>query len=479
MKCIADRPVALLLLVLLGRSAWAADGPRKFYSISRSNRDDFAARIRSALHTPHTVKRIADAGLDGDAIRVANLGGSKEIYFGEERLRKLGRAIAKRRWTSLSGGGTGVPYVIQRAAFDEGGYTVGVAQSSSLNDHEDSGRPTDQLRTLVTTATGRGPGTIEREAALIQAGQIRTFSGGDIGTLGELVASLYEPGVIAVLRDTGGIADKATTKILPHLGPLPANVRIVEDRDPEKLLQLAQEQLNKLSLPRGLPKDLVEVGLQPITALDWKHTKDRNVVAFLVGEHGLSQQDEGRVAHLAERVMAERMNSKAPLIVVPASDPRTLSSRIVDAAAEGDIPTVEISHKKASKREQTTGGRTKVFLGKGEGVGEFASQREVVNDAQAVFVAGGDYKTLAGVIFALHKNSVIGVLKTGGVSGQLEDILSGLRKDARVIYDSDPDKLFTKVKEELEPKHYSYDHYGSEFPFLPRRHHDEDSYFGD
>jgi hypothetical protein len=75
-----------------------------------------------------------------------------------------------------------------------------------------------------------------------------------------------------------------------------------------------------------------------------------------------------------------------------------------------------------------------------------------VGDADVLYVTGGDATTLAAVIFALHKPTVIGVLDSGGISSALRKILTVADKNpggATVIYDDNPRSLVERVQREL------------------------------
>jgi hypothetical protein len=68
-----------------------------------------------------------------------------------------------------------------------------------------------------------------------------------------------------------------------------------------------------------------------------------------------------------------------------------------------------------------------------------------------IFVAGGDYKSLGGMIFGMYQNTVVAVLETRGMSGKLQKkILSTFDKkpQATVIYDSDPVRLYERALKE-------------------------------
>ena len=429
-------------------SSYYSDYKGSSYRSEYSWRDDKPSK---PAYKPTVVTAGHETGLGKYDVRVAVLGGAQSQSYSVERDAKaLGKLIAKKQWAYLSGGGNGAPHIAQQAAFDEGGMTVGFVQASSLDQHTGSGRPVDSVRVLYATNTGYGSGTIEREAPLVQQANIRTVINGRLGTMGELVASLYEPGVIALFKGTGGVAD-AAPGILKHIGPLPEHTSIVSERDPEKLMEEATRALDRNVKAKLFPKSLVKPGRQQVFS-DPNAKEKFSVFSFLVNDNGMSQGDVEKVRRLAKLVATGKLDDRPKAIVVPHRD--GLTDTVADIAVQSGVPTFEISHQEGTRLSDNKG-RKLVRLGKGEGVGEFASQREVVQDARVVFVAGGDYKTLGGLIFALHEKTIIAVLETGGMSGALREEIAphfGKSVDAELIYDSDPVKLLEKVKAAALPK---------------------------
>lgn len=431
--------------------------------VSTMRTDDLTDTLKSAnshsedkkVHDPKVVSQGSDTGLSKYPIRIAVFGGSKGGSFSQERdLRLLGREVAKAKLPLITGGGNGMPHMAQKAAFEEGGYTVGFGQADSLSDHRTSGRPSDHLSVLYTTATGRGPGTIEREAPLAEQANVGVFAGGSIGTLGELMASLFKPGVLAFLKGSGGVADAATTKILPHLGPLPAHVRIVEESDPTKLLIAAMVELDKVKGNTAFPTRLVKVGHREVFKDPIELKKRANIVSYLVDGQGMSATDKSNLMRLTSRLSTEHIDGKFPVTVVP--ERAGITQEVAALSVREGAQAFHISHLGPRTVDKLAEGHVRVSMGKGEGVGESATGREVTQDARVVVVAGGDYKTLSGLIYALHHDTIVAVLETGGMSGKLRSDIMPVIVDkgtkARIIYGTDPDRLFESIKRELEPK---------------------------
>lgn len=85
--------------------------------------------------------------------------------------------------------------------------------------------------------------------------------------------------------------------------------------------------------------------------------------------------------------------------------------------------------------------------------------REVVNirSSDMVVIMGGRSGTLGELAIAYDEGKLIGVLTgTGGMSDIAESILSACKKDtgARVIYDSDPRRLVTRLLDVYRSAHY-------------------------
>ncbi len=452
-----------------GSGSSSSSGGRTSYYYSTSS--SYASPSSSSYRSGPPVKVVlsgTETGLAAHPIRVAVFGGSKGGTFEQERqLKKLGKLVAEAKLPLLTGGGNGMPHVAQKAAYEAGGYTVGFGQAESLTAHRESGRPSDHLTVLYATGTGHGPGTIEREAPLAEQANFGIVAGGEKGTLGEVLASFFKPaGVLGFLKGSGGVADAFVKKILPHLGPLPSHIRIVEDSDPEKLIISGMLELDNIKgKAAAFPTSLVKVGKRPV--LSSGILKDANVISYLVDGQGMSPVDRAKLTRLTKRINSEPIEGRHPVVVVP--DRPGLTATVAKQAAAAGVSTVTLSHLGPPKIEKITDKHVRLFLDRGEGVGEFAAGREVTQDARVVIVAGGDYKTLSGLVYALHNDTLIAVLETGGMSGGLRSdimpVISEKGSKAKVVYASDPDELFAKIQHELAPppplppskKSYSFD----------------------
>jgi hypothetical protein len=428
---------------------------------SRSSDDEGGSSWRSyfsskSSSSPKVVTRGDETGLAKYSVRPAVFGGSGGTYGSrEEKIAELGKLIAGEGWPLLTGGGNGNPQTAQKAAKKAGAYTVGFAQASSLDDHHSSGRPSEHLSTLYVTGTGRGVGTIEREAPLAEQTNIAFFAGGSVGTLGELMASLYKPGVLAFLKGTGGVADAAVSKILPHLGPLPSNIQVVSDSDPKELIKKSRAALDKIpEKDRAFPSEHVRVGARQVFKDPEAVRKGFNVISYLVDRQGMKASDVEKLKTLTGLLNDPEASiaGRKPFVMIP--DREGLTAEIAQDAIKRKVTAFAISGR-GPKRNVQRDGVLHVNLDKGEGVGESAVGREVTQDARVVVVAGGDYKTLSHLVYALHTDTIVAVLESGGLSSGLREdimpVISDKSHKAKVIYSSDPRELYSKIKRELDP----------------------------
>ena len=148
-----------------------------------------------------------------------------------EKVRELGRLIAKRGYYLLTGACPGIPYEAVIGCKQAGGMTVGVSPALNLFEHTtryDS--PAAKFDVIVYT----GDGLMGREVTAVRSCDVVIFAGGRSGTLGEFAIAYDEGKTIGVLTGTGGIAD--------HIDEILAMVKkdtgavLVLDGDPSRLL---------------------------------------------------------------------------------------------------------------------------------------------------------------------------------------------------------------------------------------------------
>ena len=117
----------------------------------------------------------------------------------------LGQAVASRNAILLTGGTTGLVYIVGKAARDAGAFHVGVSPGSSETEHiERYQLPTDACDLLIYT----GFGLKGRNVVLVRSCDIVLFIGGAMGSLNEFTIAHDEDKVIGCLTGTGGVADE-------------------------------------------------------------------------------------------------------------------------------------------------------------------------------------------------------------------------------------------------------------------------------
>jgi len=121
------------------------------------------------------------------------------------RGRELGRVIAARGCTLITGACPGISYHAVQGAREAGGLVVGVSPALSREEHEARYHsPVDGFDVIIYT----GSGLMGREVATIRSSDIVVIAGGRSGTLGEFAIAHDEGRLIGVLSGTGGIADE-------------------------------------------------------------------------------------------------------------------------------------------------------------------------------------------------------------------------------------------------------------------------------
>ncbi len=181
--------------------------------------------------------------------------GSSGGAISEEQLdlaHRLGRRIAERDCTIVTGACPGLPHAAVLGAHEAGGASLGVSPALTREEHVtvyDS--PIQPYTTMVFT----GSGLMGRETHNIHSSDFVLFVGGRSGTLGEFCIAYDEGKLIGVLRDSGGIAD--------HVDEVRALVQketgavILEDKDPVALLDRCLEVYLRNAMPSSIALNAV------------------------------------------------------------------------------------------------------------------------------------------------------------------------------------------------------------------------------
>ena len=147
------------------------------------------------------------------------------------RCTALGKTIAERGCTLITGACPGLSYAAVEGAKAAGGLTVGVSPGLSREEHVVKySSPVDGFDVLIYT----GSGLMGREVENIRSSDIVVIAGGSSGTLGEFAIAFDEGRLIGVLTGTGGVAGHIPD--LVELFNKPTGAHVLYDHDPVRLI---------------------------------------------------------------------------------------------------------------------------------------------------------------------------------------------------------------------------------------------------
>jgi uncharacterized protein (TIGR00725 family) len=158
------------------------------------------------------------------------------------RAYRIGRLIAERRGVLLTGGCPGVPHAAVLGALSAGGRTVAVSPASNRKEHgEVYSYPLDSEIIVFT-----GMGTKGRNVVLVRSADACIFAAGGMGTLNEFTIAFDELGeerVIGIVGRADGLTSEFTR--LASLAERPCRAAVVEEADPDLLVQMLFQRLEK------------------------------------------------------------------------------------------------------------------------------------------------------------------------------------------------------------------------------------------
>jgi len=173
--------------------------------------------------------------------------GSAGGAIAEEELalaRRLGRRIAERDFTIVTGACPGLPHAAVLGAHEAGGFSLGVSPALSPEEHVNVyGSPLQPYTTMVFT----GSGLMGRETENIHSSDFVLFAGGRSGTLGEFCIAYDEVKLIGILLDSGGISNefqRIADMVRKNTGSM-----IIADANPEKLVDRCLDTYSQSSMP--------------------------------------------------------------------------------------------------------------------------------------------------------------------------------------------------------------------------------------
>ncbi|HZT11931.1 MAG TPA: hypothetical protein VFA29_03980 [Candidatus Baltobacteraceae bacterium] len=164
--------------------------------------------------------------------------------------RRLGRRIAKSGCTIVTGACPGLPHAAVLGAHEEGGVSLGVSPALSREEHvQVYASPLEPYTSIVFT----GSGLMGRETHNIHSSDFVLFVGGRSGTLGEFCIAYDEGKLIGILTGSGGISNdfsRIARMVKKNTGSV-----LIEDGDPDRLVQRCLETYRSSSMPSSLAFD--------------------------------------------------------------------------------------------------------------------------------------------------------------------------------------------------------------------------------
>jgi hypothetical protein len=144
---------------------------------------------------------------------------------------RLGRRIAERDCTIVTGACPGLPHAAVVGASAAGGISLGVSPALSQEEHVNVyNSPLEPYTTMVFT----GSGLMGRETHNIHSSDFVLFVGGRSGTLGEFCIAYDEGKLIGILTNSGGISNEF--QAIAAMVHKDTGSTIVADDDPETLV---------------------------------------------------------------------------------------------------------------------------------------------------------------------------------------------------------------------------------------------------
>jgi uncharacterized protein (TIGR00725 family) len=168
--------------------------------------------------------------------------------------RRLGRRIAERDCTIVTGACPGLPHAAVIGAHEAGGFSLGVSPALSPEEHVGVyGSPLQPYTTMVFT----GSGLMGRETHNIHSSDFVLFAGGRSGTLGEFCIAYDEGKLIGILLNSGGISNEFE-RIVAMVRKSTGST-IITDADPEKLVDRCLETYGTGAMPSSKAFDRTAV----------------------------------------------------------------------------------------------------------------------------------------------------------------------------------------------------------------------------
>lgn len=158
--------------------------------------------------------------------------------------RRLGKRIAERNCTIVTGACPGLPHAAVLGAHEADGVSLGVSPALSPEEHVNVyGSPLEPYTAMVFT----GSGLMGRETHNIHSSDFVLFAGGRSGTLGEFCIAYDEGKLIGILLDSGGISNEFER--IAKLVHKETGSVIVAEREPDRLVDRCLDLYRTRAIP--------------------------------------------------------------------------------------------------------------------------------------------------------------------------------------------------------------------------------------
>lgn len=170
---------------------------------------------------------------------IAVLGSSSGLEASESLADKLGKIIAEKGFTLITGAGEGLPLKAAASAKKAGGLVIGMSAEENAAAHKKAHpKQKDEFTFVAYTGFGKKG----RNVVLVRSADAVVTVGGSIGTLNEFTIAYDEGKVIGVLEGSGGVSDQI--RELEKLGQYKkTGAKMIYSNDPRKLIDAVAKSL--------------------------------------------------------------------------------------------------------------------------------------------------------------------------------------------------------------------------------------------
>ncbi len=171
---------------------------------------------------------------------------------------RMGRRIAERKCTIVTGACPGLPHAAVLGAHEASGISLGVSPALSPEEHVNVyGSPLQPYTTMVFT----GSGLMGRETHNIHSSDFVLFVGGRSGTLGEFCIAYDEGKLIGILLHSGGISNEFLR--IADLVHKDTGSIIISDDNPETLVDRCLDRYRSEPIPSSQAFDRTAKSVMP------------------------------------------------------------------------------------------------------------------------------------------------------------------------------------------------------------------------